>query len=99
MTTKIYQAQLPLRNHRIVTPQPMPRPLRPPDLENSPSLADQLKRKIESVFATGFWFCNDCDCMCERIEGEQGQPAHCATCGSHRIEWNPPAYQLQPEAA
>lgn len=100
MTTKIYQAQLPLRNYRIVTPRPLPRPLQPARLVDVDLIRDQLKRNIESVLMNGFWFCADCDCMCERIEGENGQPAHCDRCGGHRIAYNPPVDQaLQPEAA
>ena len=100
MTTKIYQAQLPLRNHRIVTPRPLPRPIPPPDLENSPGLADAMKQKfLQALY--GYWYCTDCDAVCERVEGEQGQPAHCAACGSHHIFFNPPVVSqaLQPEAA
>jgi hypothetical protein len=100
MTTKVYQAQLPLSNYRIVTPRPMPRPPRPPELVNLDALAGKLRRKIETVLAEGFWYCTDCDARCDRIEGEQGQPAHCQRCGSAHIFWNPPVDQvLQPEAA
>jgi len=96
MTTKTYQAQLPLRNHRIITPRPMPRPIPPPDLENSAELAEVIKQKfLQALY--GFWKCLDCDGPCEREESEQGQPAHCGTCGSHRIVWIKPAHQLQPE--
>ncbi len=100
MTTKTYQAQLPLRNYRIVTPVPLPRRPLPPQSQTQTELADKLKRQIQSIFEQGFWFCKDCDCRCERIEGEQGQPAHCDRCGSPHIEWNPPVHQaLQPEVA
>ena len=78
----------------------MPRPLRPPESRTQTQLADQLRCQIEEVFMSGFYYCNDCDCRTERIEGEQGQPAHCSRCGGHRITWNPPLDQvLQPEAA
>jgi uncharacterized paraquat-inducible protein A len=78
----------------------MPRPLRPPESRTQSELAHQLQRNIETVLMNGFYFCDDCDCMCERMEGEQGQPAHCSRCGGHRINWNPPVDQvLQPEAA
>jgi DNA-directed RNA polymerase subunit RPC12/RpoP len=44
-------------------------------------------------FQAGFWYCADCEHTTEREEGEQGQPAHCLRCGSHRIGWNRPALQ------
>ena len=99
MTTKIYQKQLPIRNIRIITPVPLPAKPQPPDLENSSGLAGELKDRLARIFAEGFWYCYDCDCRCERIEGEQGQSARCERCGSHRIEWNPPLNFLQPEGA
>jgi len=100
MTTKTYQAQLPYRKYRIVTPRPLPRRPQPPGSDNGQTLADQIKRNIAEVLASGFWFCKDCDCICERIEGEQGQPAHCNRCCSPRIEWNPPVeVALQREVA
>jgi hypothetical protein len=100
MTTKIYQAQLPLRKHRIVTPLPLPRPLRPAQLEDPEQMLERFKRKLQSMYTEGFWDCKDCQAPCDREEGENGQPAHCHRCGSHRIKWNPPVDQvLQPEAA
>jgi hypothetical protein len=91
MTTKIYQAQLPFRNHRIITPYPMPRPPRPPQ---SPALSDtlahNLQRSVEQALMFGFWSCGSCNCKCERVEGEQGQPAHSNCCQSPRLTWNPP---------
>jgi len=51
---------------------------------------------IEHVLACGFWFCRDCDGICDRIEGEHGQPARCSLCGSHRLEYNPPIGKLMP---
>ena len=96
---KIYQAQLPMTTRRLkpLTPLPPPRPSRPfPDdrLQTTDDLARSLRHRIEFVLLSGFWFCRDCDGMCERIEGEQGMPAHCDRCGSYRIEWNPPVDQL-----
>ena len=82
------------RNHRIVTPVPRPRPLRPPGLVNLDALALKLKREIEKALTNGFWSCQTCERMTEREEGEQGQPAHCARCGSPRIKWNPPVYEV-----
>jgi hypothetical protein len=43
----------------------------------------------------GFWFCADCKRICEREEGEQGQPAHCGFCNSPRISYNGPAGQQE----
>jgi hypothetical protein len=58
------------------------------------ALARAMQARIQARFfhllTTGFWFCLSCEGVCERKEGEQGQPAHCATCKSHRILWNPP---------
>jgi hypothetical protein len=111
---KIYQAQLPLTTRRLkpLTPlPPRPQPAPPPEAEqcitdeefrapHKPDLAHDLQRRIETVLMNGFWYCTDCDRMCERIEGEQGQPAHCDRCGGLHIVWNPPVDQvLQPEAA
>ena len=91
-TVQIYQAQLPLRNHRIVTPLPMPpkRP-RPPETPRiSDALAHNLKRSVEYALMFGFWECRACGCKCERVEGEQGQPATSDCCHSPRLVWNPP---------
>jgi hypothetical protein len=52
-----------------------------------------LKEKIESVMLTGFHFCRSHEGICDRIESEQGQPACCSVCGSHRIEYHPPIDQ------
>lgn len=46
---------------------------------------------LTKLCAEGFWYCEDCLAPCEREEGEQGQPAHCANCGSHDIHYNRPA--------
>ena len=97
-TTTRYQAQLPMTTRRFkpLTPPPPPRPTPPPP----PDLAHQLQRRIEHVLMEGFWFCTDCDAMCDRIEGENGQPAHCDRCHGPHIVWNPPIdHVLQPEAA
>jgi len=48
--------------------------------------------KLTEIFKNGFWFCQDCQSRCERIEGEHGQPDHCDRCRSHRIKWNPPLW-------
>lgn len=39
----------------------------------------------------GGWFCEDCRAHTERQESDQGQPASCARCGSHKINYVPPA--------
>jgi hypothetical protein len=54
--------------------------------------ARQFKARLTAIFANGFWYCFDCQAVCERIEGEQGQPSHCDRCGSTRIEYNAPAW-------
>ena len=85
-TTKTYQAQLPLRNYRIVTPVPRPRPLRPPGEGNKlEEIRENGWRKFQELLTQGSWYCQDCAGLCEHEEGEQGQPAHCKACGSHRI--------------
>lgn len=57
--------------------------------------AHHLRRRMLANFIgavrEGFWYCNDHDGLCDRVEGEQGQPAHCSVCGSHRIEFHQPA--------
>jgi len=94
MTTKTYQSELPLRNHRIIKPVPMPRPPVAPELEAVQAQADNLRRKLtvqlETLLHEGFWLCSDCEQICDRIESENGQPASCSRCHGHRITWNPP---------
>ncbi|MGO8839486.1 MAG: hypothetical protein ACLP7I_12145 [Limisphaerales bacterium] len=91
MTTKTYQAQLPLRNYRIVTPKPMPLPPNPPGSPRlSEALAHNLQRNVEHALMFGFWSCRACGCKCERVEGEHGQPATSDCCHSPRLVWNPP---------
>lgn len=50
-------------------------------------LRERLKEAFRQALTNGYWWCNVCECICERIEGEQGEPAHCHRCGSHRIEF------------
>jgi hypothetical protein len=61
----------------------------------------QVRRAILGSFLekmnAGFYWCLDGEHVCEREEGEQGQPAHCSRCGSHRIQWNRPALQVEHE--
>jgi uncharacterized paraquat-inducible protein A len=42
------------------------------------------------VLNNGSWLCDDCDSFCDRIEGENGQPAHCHRCGGYRLKFVPP---------
>ena len=51
----------------------------------------EIWSKLLARIQAGYWFCHGCEGPTEREEGEQGQPAHCSKCGSHRIEWNRPA--------
>jgi hypothetical protein len=51
--------------------------------------ARELKDNISTVIISGFWFCHRCEGRCERDEGENGQPAHCAKCGSADIQYFP----------
>jgi rubrerythrin len=51
-------------------------------------LARATKEKISELFSAGFWFCRDCNRVCERVEGEHGQPSHCARCKSYRVEFS-----------
>ena len=90
---KVYQAQLPTaRSYRLRKRRTSPTP-RPFPCQGETNLALQIRTRVEHVLLNGFWFCHTCDARCERIEGEQGQPAHCDRCGGHRIEWNPPIDQ------
>lgn len=57
----------------------------------------QLRRSLLFRFlyaldghTAGYWWCYDCTKPTEREEGEQGQPAHCKHCGSHRIRYVEP---------
>lgn len=103
-TPKTYQAQLPLRNYRIVKPVPMPRPPMPPGVIQMEAEAEEIRRKLalqmEIILTQGIWFCKDCGRGCDRIEDDHGQPAHCNRCGSHRIEFlQAPANQPSGPAA
>jgi Zn finger protein HypA/HybF involved in hydrogenase expression len=48
----------------------------------------QMACRVHQAMENGFWWCNDCQNITERVEGEQGQPAHCEKCGSHRIQFS-----------
>lgn len=50
----------------------------------------RLSTRLNFALSGGGWWCHDCQRQTERIEGEQGQPATCERCGSHRIEYQPP---------
>jgi hypothetical protein len=56
-------------------------------MENHAS--DQMDKGTTTIehLKEGAWFCADCERRCERVEGENGQPAHCHRCGSHRINF------------
>jgi DNA-directed RNA polymerase subunit RPC12/RpoP len=51
------------------------------------------KTLLLSALSGPYWFCADCEKVTEREEGEQGQPAHCQRCGSHRIQFQPAVFQ------
>ena len=59
-------------------------------------IARKLKSQLSQIFRDGFWYCNSCESRCERIEDENGQPAHCDKCGSPRIDWNRPTWLGEP---
>lgn len=45
-----------------------------------------LQGKIGHVLRTGFWWCQACELMTERIDRDGKRP-YCARCGSERLEW------------
>lgn len=69
--------------------------IEPGDLqEKTPAPNQAVRRRLLARLVhalEGFWWCRDCDSPTERVEGEQGQPSHCARCGSHRISYEQPA--------
>lgn len=50
---------------------------------------------LAEMTVRGFWFCRGCNSTTERIEGEQGRPAHCAGCGSPLTpnDWHKPVLE------
>jgi hypothetical protein len=64
--------------------------------ERERKIGAQIKLRLFKAFSNGFWFCHDCQTSCERVEGENGQPSHCDRCGSPQIDWNKPAWLLEP---
>ena len=64
--------------------------------ETKPEMERRLKSemcgRLERALRGGYWFCHSCDAMCEREEGEHGEPAHCQRCGSARLEYVPPLF-------
>lgn len=82
MTTKTYQSVLPGATRKECQME---------------AIGRKIKAKLAEVFKNGFWYCKDHQGMCERVEGENGQPSHCDECGSHRIEWNPPIWTAAAE--
>jgi len=81
MTMKTYQAILPMTTRRLKRSR---RCRTAPRLQTTDQLAHQIQRSVETVLMAGFWFCHDCDCICERIEASKAaralpplpQPAH-----------------------
>jgi hypothetical protein len=59
-------------------------------------ISNQIRIGLADVFSNGFWYCDTCESRCERVEGENGQPSHCDRCGSPQIDWNKPAWLLEP---
>jgi hypothetical protein len=54
---------------------------------------DTRRRIFAALLGTltlGFWWCDDCERVTERIEDDHGQPAHCSHCGSHNIHHEKP---------
>ncbi|HEV2210071.1 MAG TPA: hypothetical protein VG167_14925 [Verrucomicrobiae bacterium] len=56
--------------------------------ERRPSL--DLGRRLRTLReqCEAHWWCRDCERITEREESDQGQPAKCSLCGSHRIEYH-----------
>lgn len=55
-------------------------------------------RALAALAVTGFWFCESCERVTERIDHDY-LPAKCARCGSPRITWNPAVVKFQPTEA
>jgi uncharacterized paraquat-inducible protein A len=36
--------------------------------------------------SSSYWFCLECEHVCNAIQSDQGQPSKCDRCGSHRVE-------------
>src|SRR6185369_13982280 len=47
-----------------------------------------IGRRLSELATNGFWYCISCESVCDRIEGENGQPARCSKCSSHRIHFS-----------
>ena len=66
----------------------MPPPPVPPELESLKVSLDErndhFKGLLEHLLQNGFWFCKDCQRMCEREEGENGQIRRIAAAANHR---------------
>lgn len=43
--------------------------------------------------ASGYWRCLDCDAINSREESDQGEPAQCGRCGSHKLRYQPAVFQ------
>lgn len=79
---KTYPSMLLAATHKIVTAR----------RSRERAAARALKAKLSQVFRDGFWFCDDHQGRCERVEDDHGQPAHCDACGSHRLTWVKPVW-------
>jgi hypothetical protein len=66
--------------------------------QTKPASDCQVRRRIFGRLLLGLsdggWWCLDCEKQTERIEGEQGLPAHCERCLSHRIQYQPPLTRI-----
>ena len=87
LTMKTYQSVLPAASRRDCQA----------DRTRERHLARAIKSNLLQVFTNGFWYCNDCEARCERIEGENGQPSCCDRCGSTHIEYFRPTWLTEPE--
>lgn len=51
----------------------------------------RIASRLKHLCATGFWWCNDCERVTERIESDHGQPHFCERCQSNSLTYHPPA--------
>lgn len=64
-----------------------------PDWRLGNQMKERLEASLAEVSASGYWRCLDCMAINSREEGEQGQPAHCGRCGSHKLKREPAVFQ------
>lgn len=50
----------------------------------------RLNARLQLALNGGGWWCHGCQSETERLESDQGEPASCGSCGSHRIEYQQP---------